>query len=72
MPPTSEDRRKCLCFYIHTLFGIRRCGGIRLSSNECVWVVVVVVVVRNEIADWQEGLLSFETDSGSAAQPSDS
>ena len=57
MPPTSEDRRKCLCFYIHTLFGIRRGGGIRLSSNECVCVVVVVVVVvRNEIADWQEGL----------------
>ena len=27
-----------------------------MSSNECVWVVVVVVVVRNEIADWQEGL----------------
>ena len=56
MPPTSEDRRKCLCFYIHTLFGIRRCGGIRLSSNECEWGVVVVVVVRNEIADWLEGL----------------
>ena len=29
------------------------------AMNVCVWgggVVVVVVVVRNEIADWQEGL----------------